>query len=342
MEDLNSITDFRSLARVHEIDKQVYDFALECNLNEDKLARLLFETYSDQVLERLDMLVSSCDKPGDTAATNETDEDASTQESMKKKKQEILNFYGFVEDSELKQLVSNATVNNDGTENDIAKTIYGIILYKTSVNNMDDKNIKTWSITDAYPSKLLYHVHIILHHDPGPQQTTQNSRTREYRNVIECILFMEITRAAKLVISNTDENQPFSITNSVCNQTPNAYRQYTLDSFVEKIDKETKSHLFYDPILKVFKDYLDKHVSTPMPGQEQHPFVIDIESEDSNSGLTSQLASPREPIIFKKNSNLYFRNYIHSGTTTKSQFGKSTMTHSKSIQETYQVCKMLV
>jgi hypothetical protein len=241
--------------------------------------------------------------------------------------------------------MSKATVNNDGTENDIAKMIYGIILYKTSVNNMDDKNIKTWSITDAYPRKLLYHVHIILHHDPGPQQTTQNSRTRVYRNVIERILFMEITRAAKLVISNTDENQPFSVTNSVCNQPPNAYRQYTLDSFVEKIDKETKSHLFYDPIRKVFKDYLDKHVSTPTLGQEQQdqrPFIIDLQSEDGNSGLTSHIASPREPITFKMNSNLYFRNYIRSGTTTKSQFGKSTMTHSKSIQETYQVCKMLV
>jgi hypothetical protein len=236
--------------------------------------------------------VSSCDKPGDTAATNETDENASTQESLKKKKQELLNFYGFVEDSELKQLVRKATVNKDGTEHDIAKTIYGIILYKTSINNMDDKNIKTWSITDAYPSKLLYHVHILLHHDPGPQQTNQNERTRVYRNVIERILFMEITRAAKLVISNTDENQPFSITNSVCNQQPNAYCRYTLDSFVGKIDKETKNHLFYDPIRKVFKDYLDKHVSTPAPGQEQHTIIIDIQSEDGNSGITSRIASP--------------------------------------------------
>jgi hypothetical protein len=103
---------------------------------------------------------------------------------------------------------------------------------------------------------------------------------------------MEITRAAKLVISNTDENQPFSVTNSVCNQPPNAYRQYTLDSFVEKIDTETKSHLFYDPIRKVFKDYLDKHVSTPTLGQEQRPFIIDLQSEDGNSGLTSRVASP--------------------------------------------------
>jgi hypothetical protein len=286
--------------------------------------------------------VSSCNEPGNTAATNKTDENASTQESMKKKKQEILNFYGFVKDSKLKQLVSKATVNNDGTENDIAKTIYGIILYKTSVNDMDNANIKTWSITDAYPIKLLYHVHIILRHDPGPQETNQYLNTRLYRNVIERILFMEITRAAKLVISNTDENQPFSVTNSVCNQPPNAYRRYTLDSFVEKIDKETKSHLFYDPIRKVFKDYLDKHVSTPMLGQEQRPFIIDLQSEDGNSGLTSRIASPREPITFKMNSNLYFRNYIRSGTTTKSQVGKSMMTHSKSIQETYQVCKMLV
>jgi hypothetical protein len=292
MEDLNGTTDFRSVACVREIDKKVYDLALKCNLNEDRLARLLFETYSDQVLERLNKLVSSCDKPGDTAATNETDENASTQESLKKKKQELLNFYGFVEDSELKQLVRKATVNNDGTEHDIAKTIYGIILYKTSINNMDDTDIKTWSITDAYPSKLLYHVHILLHHDPGPQQTNQNERTRVYRNVIERILFMEITRAAKLVISNTDENQPFSITNSVCNQQPNAYCRYTLDSFVGKIDKETKNHLFYDPIRKVFKDYLDKHVSTPTLGQEQHTIIIDLQSEDGNSGLTSRVASP--------------------------------------------------
>jgi hypothetical protein len=146
MEDLNSITDFRSLARVREIDKQVYDLALECNLNKDQLARLLFETYSDQVLECLDMLVSSCNKPDNTAATNETDENASTQESMKKKKQEILNFYGFVEDSELKQLVSRAKEKKMALKMTLPR--------RSTVLSFTKRALTTWMIQISKPGVL--------------------------------------------------------------------------------------------------------------------------------------------------------------------------------------------
>jgi hypothetical protein len=46
-ENLKDITDFRKYAFVDEIDTKVYDLALDCNLEEDQLARMLFETYTD-------------------------------------------------------------------------------------------------------------------------------------------------------------------------------------------------------------------------------------------------------------------------------------------------------
>jgi hypothetical protein len=64
----------------------VYEFALECDINENKLARLLFETYSNRVLERLNTQVSSCDKPNNMENENKMADNTSAQEEMKEKK----------------------------------------------------------------------------------------------------------------------------------------------------------------------------------------------------------------------------------------------------------------
>jgi hypothetical protein len=44
---LEGITDVQELASVHDIDAKVYDLAMKCNFKEDKLARMLFETYTN-------------------------------------------------------------------------------------------------------------------------------------------------------------------------------------------------------------------------------------------------------------------------------------------------------
>jgi uncharacterized membrane protein YjjP (DUF1212 family) len=80
------VTNFRSIASVNNINKKVYKLALNCDINKNKLARLLFETYSDRVLERLNTQVSSCDKPNNMENKNEMADNTSAQEEMKEKK----------------------------------------------------------------------------------------------------------------------------------------------------------------------------------------------------------------------------------------------------------------
>jgi hypothetical protein len=187
----------------------------------------------------------------------------------------------------LKQLLCKATQVNKDTKRDIDKTIYGIVLYQTGKNKMEQKTITSWSITDAYPEKLLYHVHMLLHHTPESQQKNTDSNTCTYRNVIQCIIFMETTRAAQLVISNMDRTKPFSLTNSVCNNPPNTYHEYTLESFIKKIDDKMKEHLFYKLIQEVFKNYLENNLSDCTLRQEQTNYIVNAGST-ADSSLTLQ------------------------------------------------------
>lgn len=108
-ENLKDITDFRKYAFVDEIDTKVYDLALDCNLEEDQLARMLFETYTDRVLQDLEFAVSCCDKPNGTTEESQSN----TSEDMEHKKKEVLNYYGFLDRSELKKLVDAPTQSNN-------------------------------------------------------------------------------------------------------------------------------------------------------------------------------------------------------------------------------------
>jgi hypothetical protein len=99
---------------------------------------------------------------------------------------------------------------------------------------------------------------------------------------------METTRAAQLVISNMDRTKPFSVTNSVCNNPPNTYHEYTLQSFVQGIDDKTKDHLFYKPIQEVFKNYLEKTLPDCMLRQERTNDLVNASSTvDSSLTLRS-------------------------------------------------------
>jgi lipopolysaccharide export LptBFGC system permease protein LptF len=72
---------------------------------------------------------------------NKMADNTDAQEKMKEKKKSLLNFYGFLDNSKLKQLLNNATQVNKDTERDIDKTIYGIVLYQTGKNKMEDHYI---------------------------------------------------------------------------------------------------------------------------------------------------------------------------------------------------------
>jgi hypothetical protein len=98
---------------------------------------------------------------------------------------------------------------------------------------------------------------------------------------------METTRAAQLVISNTNRTKPFSVTNSVCNNPPNTYHEHTLQLFVNGIDDKTKDHLFYKLIQEVFKNYLENNLSDCTLRQEQTNYIVNAGST-ADSSLTLQ------------------------------------------------------